>query len=260
MNNICRFIFIILLFSFPSLSVASEESDSSFAQLNDLDMSLLRALESSQYDEVISLGMNCQVAYQVRTNGMRRHAYPFDWVIIPFESLMTFLSEKGSEFLNQDKIALIDLPPGSHHFRALDLKYGIHLVHDFKAPVFLSDYAEVKVKYDRRIKRFFDTLQLSNKRFLFVRLNITREQAEFLDHFLHTHYPKLSYTLLVLNDHPSFKGDWGLPRIRNFYLAQIPNCWQGDHARWKEILSCFHVKPATNPLPQDEYWALPLAQ
>lgn len=135
----------------------------------------------------------------------------------------------------------------------LDTTYNIQLLHDFYAPNYLQNYFEVKAKYDRRIKRFFD-LMLSNKKILFVRLGLTREQTEHIDYIIHALYPSLNYTLLVLNSDEQYThdADWGLERVRNFYLRQtFPYFWSGDTLAWTEILSQFPVLPSIFPRQDD---------
>jgi hypothetical protein len=94
----------------------------------------------------------------------------------------------------------------------------------------------------------------SKKRILFVREGLTRSQVEYLDQVLKTTYPKLSYTILAVHNDAEYHEDWGLKRIKNFYLSQTPGDWMGDFARWKEILSNFHIKPLGEARDPAEVW------
>lgn len=220
-------------------------------------MTFYADVKAQFYDEVVSLGSlhyGCQVAWQIESNGMRKFAYPFDWFHTSLESLTGFMYNKGVNFLDLDKIAVIGPYPGdTSRMHVIDLVYGISSYHDFFSSPPLANHPQVKAKYERRIRRFFDLLN-SNKRILFVRQGLSREQVEYLDCAIRSLYPHLSYTILAVNDSADYLYSWGLERIQNFYLQQIPGDWVGDFARWKEILSQFHVMPVTQRRPLDEVW------
>lgn len=199
-----------------------------------------------EYDEAVSLGSMCQVAHQLQANGIRHHAYPFDWIITPAEGLSRFIAQKGEGFLERENLAFGELWANTNFIVTTDTLYDFKILHDFSVP-FEESYAPVKEKYDRRKERFFKLLK-SNKKVLFVRAYLTRSQAERLDHVLRKFYPKLSYTILALNE---TEENWGLERVKNFQLNQIPNDWRGDPARWQEILSQFRVKQAKTLPPED---------
>lgn len=206
------------------------------------------------YDEVVSLGERCQGAIQIEHNGLRKLAYPFDWLVSPVESVAAFIINEGTHFLDPDKLLYNGVYPGNPpYYHVIDTHYGFELYHDLKGPEDRANYDAVKAKYDRRIKRFFDLLR-SNKRVLFVRTRITRDETVYLDNIIHTLYPQLDYTLLALSNTDDFKTDWGLPRIRNYYLPIIFANWEGDYDRWKEILSNFHVTPPRTQRPSEERW------
>lgn len=197
-----------------------------------------------KYDEAVSLGTGCQAAFQLRINGKRNVAYPFDWVITPFHGLVSFITNEGEDYFHQDHLSVIEILPASEHtpsmLHVVDLRYDIHSIHDFLGPD-MSNYESVKEKYDRRVQRFFKLLK-SNKKVLFIRVQLFRDEAEQLDQLLQALYPQLKYTILAVCDDPSAQSDWGLKRVRNFYMQQVPGNWLGDSERWKEILSQFSIK------------------
>lgn len=211
------------------------------------------AADEHQYDEAVSLGYSCQVSWNLENNSRRTFAYPFDWFRTPFDSLTAFIKNAGAEFFDFDKLNVIGPYPGDiPYFHVIDLVYGIESFHDFFVTPPLWNYQYIKDKYDRRIKRFFSLLN-SQKRVLFVRQDCTREQAEFLDQLLHDLYPNLSYNLLVVADDDEFLNDWGLERIKNYYIKNVVD-WHGDVERWQEVLNNFSVTPPSLPRPQEEVW------
>lgn len=206
------------------------------------------------YDEVVSLGYGCQVAWQLETHGYRKIAYPFDWFHTSFDSLISFICNKGACFLEWDKICVQGAYPGDPiRLHVVDMIYGIHSYHDFTSTPAMGNYLEVKEKYDRRVQRFFELLN-SKKKILFVREGFSRNQLEQLDNLLQMLYPHLSYTILGVSDNVEFIQNWKLKRIRNFYLQQNPEDWKGDFSRWKEILSHFCIKHSFNKRPPEEVW------
>ncbi|MBA2367945.1 MAG: hypothetical protein H0V82_02840 [Candidatus Protochlamydia sp.] len=207
--------------------------------------------EEKPYDEAISLGNSCQVTWQLKANGFRTFAYPFDWFHTPSTGLLGFITYQGSNFFDIDKISVIGPYPGDPIcLQVMDLNFGIMSYHDFTSNPPFANYWDVKLKYDRRIKRFFNLLN-SNKKVLLVRLGDSRQEIECLDYLLQQNYPKLNYTILAVHETEDFKLDWGLDRIKNYYIKQIPWNWQGDVASWKAVLENFHIKTNNDALLND---------
>lgn len=212
----------------------------------------IESRDTEPYDQVVSLGFGCQVAFQLEHNGYRSLAYPFDWFNTPFESLIAFISNEGKNFLDADKISVVGPYPGDTlHLEVMDSLYGIVSYHDFLSWPYLGNYHEIKAKYDRRVKRFFDLLN-SNNRVLFVRQGLSKAQVEYLDYLLHSSYPNLSYTLIAINNTEEYKSPWELFRIENFY-AEPGWDWRGDYASWTKILIQFTTVNFTNR-SDEERW------
>jgi len=188
------------------------------------------------FDAIISLGGNCQIAFQLNINGLRHYSLPFDYWITPFMSLYNLLENKFVHFL--DKENFIFSPPNETSSSwVVDSLYGVIMIHDFKLDVdFLKDYEMVRAKFERRIDRFYTVLSKSNY-VLFIRNWITKDEAIALDELLGRLFPHLSYRLVVLSSsEESFSTDWGFDRIKNFYLRQpVPYVALGDNQAWKEI-------------------------
>lgn len=204
------------------------------------------AMAKQPFDLVISLGDTCQVAYQMTLNKLRYERYPFDWSLTPFESVYQFIQNRSLHFMDKDALVLIDGTPGyspSIHRYIEDCFYKIQFVHDFDLEQnFLKDYQRIKTNYDRRINRFFSALS-SNKKILFIRQTITREQAIRLDKLLQTMFPNLKYQILAIDMSEEIQKNWGLNRIKNYYLKSDPDDgWVGNSKAWENILKNFPVK------------------
>ena len=212
------------------------------------------SLKAQPYDEAVSLGYGCQVAHQLETFGLRKLAYPFDWFHTSYEGLISFIANKGKDFLTLKQINVVGIYPGDPRcLEVHDLLYGIISYHDFASNPVLMNYAAVKAKYDRRVKRFFDLLN-TNKRVLFVIQYCTRVQIEQLNAFLHSLYPRLTYTLVAVGNTEEYLSDWGLPGIDNYYMEDILWDWRGNSIRWHEILTQYSVTPNHMARPVEERW------
>lgn len=213
------------------------------------------SLEATEpYDEVVGLGYSCEIAYQLEHNGIRTLAYPFDWVHTSHEALISFITNKGKNFFDIDKIHVVEPYPGDPVcLQVVDLVYGIISYHDFYTSPYMGNYKAIKSKYNRRISRFFDLLN-SKKRVLFVRQGALKEQVEFLDDLIHRHYPRLAYTIIAINNTEEYKENWGLSHVENFYMEGTPGDWRGNQERWFEILSQFTIKSKNAPRDPAERW------
>lgn len=204
------------------------------------------------YDETVSLGAACQAAWQLEANGKRNGAYPFDWLVTPFHGLVSFILQRGEGFLEKDKTSVVEVLQGNPSIlHVVDLTYDIHSIHDFFEG--MLNYDRVKSKYERRTLKFFKLLA-SDKKILFIRVQMSRQEAIYLDQLLHSNYPKLDYTLVAISDDPEAQIEWGMERIRNFYMEQLPGNWMGDGDKWREILSQFQVNVSERKNPDRVKW------
>lgn len=183
------------------------------------DSNLGGDIESGIEPLFVSLGSYCRTAHMQRDCGIRKAAFPFDWVrSFDGEKLIKILEEDFLHFLN----------PGS--LRAL----GQTLLNDYYYLEFLNegDWEDADYKMDafsikcqRRIHRF---RQLDNYqgRVFFVRMahpfpfspidpnwvwnlvgkvheniEITQEYAEKLYHTLKNYFPNLDFGLIIMNRH-----------------------------------------------------------
>ena len=180
----------------------------------------------------ISLGSTCGPALNLRSLGIRTVAYPFDWVISPFEALINALNDDFQYFLNDLKIR-----PGNQG--VID-HYGFHFTHDWPTinqsniDALNSDFIgnntlfhswqkvlpAVKEKYRRRIERLNQAC-LSKEKVVFIRADdISKESAITLRDFFIKKYPNLDFVLVVLRGDIAFQEPWNIDKIRNFYFPQ----------------------------------------
>ncbi len=193
-------------------------------------------------DALVSLGRDCQIAYQMKINGFRKEALPFDQLLTSCDSLSNMLSERLEGFLEPSNFALITKgnPAVNGGNYVLDEKYKSYLIHDFKLnKEYMDDFNRIKEAYQRRIKRLLEIIDKSAHP-LFIRKEASKEQALAIHKILTTLRNNKPFTLAVLDTTPEIKEDWNLKEhgIRNFYLRQPePYEWTGDNNAWKEIFT-----------------------
>lgn len=186
---------------------------------------------------LISLGENCNVAIALSQHGLRKQAFPFDWNITPFHSLNQIFINDFSDFLLPNDLFLND---DSH--TVINRYYGIAFAHDFPTyntgaqdedglcipvpgvikPDFLDALPNIQKKYQRRVKRLYDTLN-GNDEVLFVRHNHNHtskhEIIEFCE-LIESKFPMLKFTLIVWGYEDEMKEDWRHPRIKTYQLVR----------------------------------------
>lgn len=185
------------------------------------------------FDAVINLGGDCQVAYQMQINGLRKYALPFDKLITQYDSLQKLLENKFEGFIDSSNFELVK--NGQEKY-ILDKKYGTRLIHDFKLEEdFLRDYESIKDTYLRRIARLLNLFNES-KNPLFIRKRVNKEQVIALKSLLHRVCPGKPIIILALDGTEEIKENWHVEDVRNFHLRQpVPYVWKGDTAAWQEI-------------------------
>lgn len=123
------------------------------------------------YDIIYSLGLNCSAAGFLNKHYLRVSSGPFDWWMmqIPcadnWERRARLICSRFSNFLKKENLEYLELPkdtPRDTDF-APYLDHGgsdIYMPHDFPIGEPMErNYDRVKAKYDRRIARFYETIQ-----------------------------------------------------------------------------------------------------
>jgi hypothetical protein len=166
----------------------------------------------------VSLGSYCTTAHTHRECGIRKAAFPFDWIVsFDGEKLIDLLEEDFLHFLNTDVLKTLGhtLLNDYYHLEFLNEGDWEDAAHDIK---------EFSLKCQRRIDRFRQLANYQGKVF-FVRtahpysasdparvwkfkenIEITCEYAEKLHTTLKKCFPKLDFELIIMNgyDQPGF--------------------------------------------------------
>ncbi len=160
----------------------------------------------------ISLGNACGVAGALRDFKLRNEAYPFDWIVSPFDALYKMFETDFATFLLKESLVIKDKSA------VVDQLHNFRFVHDFpthghintseheESPVgtirydFLNYFDLIKAKYERRIDRFRNRLH-SHDKLIFIRnRDISIDQAFDLCALLEARFPSLDFMLVVVDD------------------------------------------------------------
>lgn len=187
------------------------------------------------YYPIISLGINCQPAYQLRVHNLRYEAFPFDWIICPFETLITILEDDFKHFLDPEYLTFVNTETNKH---ILNSYYNIKFVHDFKLNEnFMEDYKTVYDTYCRRIERFYQRMNESSHALL-IRRKITKGQAQQLKQVMEKHFPQTNFLIVAVDNTQEIKTDWQIEGILNYYMPITQGqTWKGDSKLWEELFT-----------------------
>jgi Putative papain-like cysteine peptidase (DUF1796). len=121
------------------------------------------------FEKFISLGSFCSPAEWIMELGLRKCAYPFDWLISGDIALVNELIEnKFTDFLDIKQLLVMENQLQGKYLKIQNTKYNIKFFHDFlKDEDLASQIVGIKTKYDRRINRFYEALFSGN--ILFIR-------------------------------------------------------------------------------------------
>ena len=147
----------------------------------------------NKFKHVISLGCSCGVAMMLEQCGMRNIAYPFDWIISPWNGVEKSIENGFIDWFDID--LLYQSTDLAHAYK--NRKYGIKFFHDFNGYDPLHKQTEqVEQKYERRIKRFYQNIQ---EPCLFIRKIFWDECVEELN-YLYENYDSVLSRLKSYNE------------------------------------------------------------
>ena len=184
-------------------------------------------IHAEYYDAIINLGGDCNVAQQLIKHNLRPYALPFDWTITPFASLYKLLENRFDKFLAKSNLVLI----GKQQKYLLETKYNIRLKHT------RVNHKTLMRIYKKRIDQFYKLLYTSQK-VLFIRKNITKQQALALDMLVQKLFPRLDYTIIAVTANQA-QQPWHLKRVQQHALASSP---QERNKTWNTLLSTIQIR------------------
>lgn len=202
---------------------------------------------------LINLGNDCEPAWNLSFYNLRKEAFPLDWLSTrDFEGLIKLIYDDFKFFLDP-KYLIWD---GD---KIRNTYYNLNFVHDFPTEKtrtinentdvtdsdqlilknFLDFLPIVKIKYERRIERFYTALK-SNDKIVFFRTHITPGQAKNFVKLMKNRFPYTNYLLVVVHNNEKFNYNWDILKVNSFYSAKntanksLLQSWF-DHNLWKSI-------------------------
>jgi len=192
----------------------------------------------------VSLGWNCFPALNFNKSSLRYASFPFDWNQTSFYGLYHLLENSFADFLNPEY--LVYERPGSAGI--LNIKHAIAFSHDF--PVvrdaqgidhvvdnYVDYIPEIQEKYDRRIKRLYAVCSMAKHVYFFRTCSqwsydnqLGKREVEMLRDLLRRLFPQNNWTLVVINREDSYRHDWQMPQVNNFYMHD-----ENRHEEWEAI-------------------------
>jgi hypothetical protein len=197
------------------------------------------------YDAVFSLGNVCLGAIQLKKFNLRPFAGVLDWVSsYSLPDVKRLLQNRFSGFMELPNLKVLGYATDLD-LLVLDEAYSIYFNHDFKTDKntvsHLAAYTEVKEKYNRRVGRFLEKLDTS-QRILFIRTEGTLEEVKELESIL-SGMVKNDFRLLVVN-HTKVNGmiekNWDLEKVS---VVELPDDekWDANDHYWESIFNGVHL-------------------
>lgn len=198
-----------------------------------------------RYDAIFSLGDLCLAGIQLRRHNLRPFSGVIDWMGSPslldvtrllknrFQGFMEFSNLSIRGYADEDMLLVVDE------------QYNISSNHDFDTSkntlTHLANYPEVKTKFDRRIKRFLEKLETSEK-ILFIRTEGSFDEVLKLEEVL-SELVKGDFRILVINHtdvNRMVKKNWPLARVCALEFPEIEK-WEGNNDLWNIVLRDIYI-------------------
>jgi hypothetical protein len=226
-------------------------------------------------DRVISLGTNCEIAFNLRKFFGFERAYPFDWWGTPLNAVAPVLASRFAVGINRDNLQAV----GGRR-SILNLKYRILHHHDFPrvpgnrliAPDWTNAIEACRAKYAALGRSFFDDLTHARRALFFLNGNGAHE---FLDeegqraisnggHYLNIQltlerlFPHLEFFIVVSRpEEDALEASAGasrvvcLPGVTDYgdRLDGNPSHFGGSMRGWSEALSRLLVATSDGECP-----------
>ncbi len=160
-----------------------------------------------EYNLFLSLGEDCACTSYLRNCKLQFASFPFDWLThASFEKRIELICNNFDNFLNfKDLYDLkLDKNPNNNFDSYGNKSTDFYHYHDFAPDTPLNiSYPQVKNKYDRRIKRFYNKIKKS-KKILFVWFSrdkiLSKEQLTLALDKLMNKFPNKKIDLLILEN------------------------------------------------------------
>ena len=186
------------------------------------------------YHKVISLGPNCQTAFQIRQLIEQEEAYPFDWVIASPSAVVKAVETKFQKFVNPDGLVLRSSGAPESHPYVYDKVSDIEFHHDFEnSENFMNSVEHVKSKYKFLTSRMLRQLQ-AREPILFVHHTGQWQDAMEFAQAISANFPQLPFDVLdVAISKSKVKARHG--NVIRMSIDGSGETWQDRTPQWAEV-------------------------
>lgn len=166
---------------------------------------------------LISLGRACEVGYQIKLHTQKTDGDFFDWLITPFDSLITALDRNLENLLNPGDLYLQE-DKNFVNNRITGIQYGHVFLRDEAHLIpenFLEDLPRVQQKFEHFRAKFLASGQ-GGEPICFMRRDVNAEQAMVLDQRLIGLFPSVNFQIGCVNS-----ADLGIAALANDRLLDL---------------------------------------
>jgi hypothetical protein len=193
---------------------------------------------------IISLGDTCQPALNLMYNKLRFMAYPFDWLVVPFEAMYDIIKTDFA-YCKQREYFVNEYDPQCNGVRPMNTHYpAVHFVH--------AKWENLFEDLQRRINRFHKAIQYGEhykKTVFFILHSLTfrdhsvNDTVNKLCELLSTKFPNLDFVLVVMHHDPSMRYPFKAQNCIFCYL-QHDGWTQTSYGEWTQKLKeCGLINP-----------------
>ncbi len=181
------------------------------------------------YDEYVSLGANCEIAFQFRRVLGHFSSGFFAWNVTRFDALFSLLDTDFAGILDDSNLTM---SPGARLMHDSSHDFKVHA--PFKSRNYRDEpdsdkiMAEIRTKFKYFIDKFHDIIA-SNKRIAYFYkvdntlddTNVVRQSSEELLQRLYNLHGDRPFALIILQHEKNREADWDIPMMFNRYLKRI---------------------------------------
>lgn len=164
---------------------------------------------------IIPIGRFCGIVIQLKRLGLRRSAYPFDWMVSDLNMICDCIRDDFKDFF--------DVEPEDHAGALNNIYYMVKKYknknkgigfphHDMSKP-------EIKTTFYRRIDRWKEILSTSIEKIIFAHTTFHLDMNE-VNRFITTiqeYYPKLNFHVIIIHEF----SDENVDSLEKEYVHQI---------------------------------------
>lgn len=203
------------------------------------------------YDHYISLGVNCEAAFNFRRILGKDIAYYFNWLVTPLSSLHQILeNDFKNDFLKENLYY-----KGNQISMVTDRAYDIshhspfkNIGGDLSGEEFDVLYKSQVEKLDLFKKRFFTLTNSKLKVLYFIKTSEdnAKEKSIGIKNLIQNKFPNHNFDIVVLQESHKSEAQWNENNIFNRYLARFSpynNVPDTDSDSWDLIFKEFPLNP-----------------